>query len=297
VTATAACASADGDGEADGALAEVDVSDDVGTKPTVDLETPFALEASESRVVVEGEGEEVAEDDTISVEFLAINGTDGAELGSSYEQGPQTVTLNAQGGPPVLIDALTGRQVGDRLIIGLSPADSAPDPSDGASAPASVPQDTLLYVVDILDLVPSQAEGEQVTDLPAGLPTVETDGTGAVTGVSVPEETPPTDLVVQPLIVGEGDPVEADDTLQVQYWGVLWDGGETFDSSWERGAPASFPLTQVIAGWTQGLEGQPVGSRVLLLVPPDLGYGAEGQPPSIPADATLVFVVDILSAG
>ena len=82
--------------------------------------------------------------------------------------------------------------------------------------------------------------------------------------------------------------------MTIHYTGVLASDGTEFDSSWTRDAPATFPLTNLIQGWQQGLEGVTVGSRVVLQVPPDLGYGEAGSPPTIPADADLVFVIDVL---
>lgn len=270
----------------------VEVTGDVGTKPTVTIDSPLDLTASAANVLVEGDGDELSADDQASVQFALFNGTDGAELQSSYEQGSQTVDLDATNSLPAILNALIGQKVGSRLLIGLAPG-------DGPAADDTTPfkaEDTLLYIVDVIGTVPDTATGEEVTDIPDDLPSVEVDGDNRVTGVTVPGGDAPTDLVVQPLITGEGDPVTADQTLTVQYWGVLWDGGTTFDESWSAGQPATFPLSGVIAGWTEGLAGQTVGSRVLLVIPPDLGYGAEGQPPTIPADATLVFVVDILAA-
>ena len=78
------------------------------------------------------------------------------------------------------------------------------------------------------------------------------------------------------------------------YTGWLLDGTQ-FDSSWDRGASSSFSLDEVITGWKQGLAGHAVGSQVLLVVPPDLGYGDKDSG-KIPANSTLVFVVDILAA-
>lgn len=79
----------------------------------------------------------------------------------------------------------------------------------------------------------------------------------------------------------------------------MWDDpSKPFDSSWDRGQPFSFTpgAGEVIAGWDEGVKGQKVGSQVLLIVPADKGYGDAGSPPNIPGGATLVFVVDILSA-
>ena len=104
-------------------------------------------------------------------------------------------------------------------------------------------------------------------------------------------------LVAQTLIKGSGAAVKPSDTVTVQYKGWLLggDASKPFDSSWSRGGPATFSLSQVVKGWTNGLAGQTVGSQVLLVVPPSEGYGDTAQN-GIPANSTLVFVVDILSA-
>ena len=81
----------------------------------------------------------------------------------------------------------------------------------------------------------------------------------------------------------------------MQYKGVLWDGGKEFDSTYRRGQLTQFPLQQVVKGWAQGLTGKKVGSRVLLVIPPDLGYGDKAAGSGIPANSTLVFSVDILA--
>jgi peptidylprolyl isomerase len=123
---------------------------------------------------------------------------------------------------------------------------------------------------------------------------VSTD-TSAAPEISVPDGDPPSDLVVETVVEGDGEEVEAGDLLLADYTGVLWDGGEEFDSSWSRGeGPASFGIGtgQVIDGWDQGLVGQQVGDRVLLVIPPDLGYGEVESGP-IPPGSTLAFVVDI----
>ena len=96
------------------------------------------------------------------------------------------------------------------------------------------------------------------------------------------------------LVAGDGPKPEATDTVTTHYEGSLIDGS-VFDSSVARGTPASFPLNRVIRGWTEALQLMSVGSKWRLFIPPDLAYGARGAPPSIPADATLIFEVELLS--
>jgi peptidylprolyl isomerase len=117
--------------------------------------------------------------------------------------------------------------------------------------------------------------------------------------VEVPKGPAPDQLVVKDLKTGDGAEAKAGDQVSVQYVGVLYDGGKQFDSSWDRGRPFPFQLGsgQVIPGWDQGVEGMKVGGRRELIIPPDLAYGEQGQPPTIPGNATLVFVIDLVSVG
>ncbi len=136
------------------------------------------------------------------------------------------------------------------------------------------------------------------TQDPALLPTV-TGGFGEQPTVDVPAVAPPGQLVTQVLEEGDGDVVEKGDLLVANYAGHLWDNEKVFDSSFDRGEPAGFPIGvgQVIPGWDEALVGKNVGSRVLLVVPPDKGYGDQGSGDgSIPGGATLVFVVDLVGS-
>jgi peptidylprolyl isomerase len=103
----------------------------------------------------------------------------------------------------------------------------------------------------------------------------------------------PTDLVGADLVVGTGDVATLRATVQIHYVGALYVNGEVLDSSWEGGA-ATFPLDQVIPGFSRGIAGMRVGGRRELVIPSELGYGAAGAPPVIPGHATLVFVIDLL---
>jgi FKBP-type peptidyl-prolyl cis-trans isomerase len=110
----------------------------------------------------------------------------------------------------------------------------------------------------------------------------------------------PTSLKVEDLIEGNGAAAKAGDKLSVRYVGNLYDNNKEFDSSWKRGkAPFQFTLGQgqVIPGWDQGLLGMKVGGRRRLTIPADLAYGAQGQPPTIPPNAPLVFDVDLTKIG
>ncbi len=119
----------------------------------------------------------------------------------------------------------------------------------------------------------------------AGVPSID------FAGAEMPEG-----LVVEVLSAGDGPAVVEGQHITVHYSGWLWDGAK-FDSSFDRGESISFPIAYgaLIDGWVDGIVGQPVGSKLLLVVPPESGYGFRPMGP-IPAGSTLVFVVDVLEA-
>lgn len=105
---------------------------------------------------------------------------------------------------------------------------------------------------------------------------------------------PATELAVADVYLGQGDPVAPGATVTVNYVGVGQASGEIFDSSWQRGAPATFGLDGVISGWTQGLVGMQPGGRRLLVIPAELAYGDSPPSAAIAPGETLVFVVDLI---
>ncbi len=115
--------------------------------------------------------------------------------------------------------------------------------------------------------------------------------------VAVPTTAAPKTLVVKDLIKGTGKTATPGSTITVNYVGVLYKGAKQFDSSWKRHQTFTTALTtgNVISGWVNGIPGMKVGGRRELIIPPSLGYGKTGSPPTIPANATLVFVVDLLA--
>jgi peptidylprolyl isomerase len=116
--------------------------------------------------------------------------------------------------------------------------------------------------------------------------------------VTVPKGPAPTKLVVKDVIKGTGPAAKSGSNVTVNYVGVLYKGGKEFDSSWKRNQTFPFKLGQgaVIQGWDKGLVGMKVGGRRELIIPAALAYGKSGSPPTIPPNAALVFVVDLLGA-
>lgn len=257
--------------------------------PGVEFTKPLEVKEPTVKVVTEGSGDRVKANQIASISIVALSGKDGSTLEDTFPKDPEDLELNDElkTSSAVIYNAFVGAKVGSHLALAVPGAAAA----EGAEA-----QPTQLLVVKVLSAkdappVLDKPEGETVTP-PAGLPTVKDNDKG-IPEISVDGVAAPTALVSQDLIKGTGPEVKETDTLTVNYVGVALAGGKVFDSSFERGEKATFPLTGVIKGWTQGLAGKTVGSRVLLVIPKDLAYpdatAGSGQP-----EGDLVFVVDIL---
>lgn len=141
---------------------------------------------------------------------------------------------------------------------------------------------------------PSAPECEATTELPP-ITTTEDLATKPVT--EIPDAAPPCELYTRDVVVGQGAEATAGAQASVKYVGVLYDGGEEFDSSWSRGPEETLPFQLgapgIIPGFDQGVTGMKVGGRREIVIPSDLAYGPSGQGP-IPPGATLVFVIDLV---
>ncbi len=114
--------------------------------------------------------------------------------------------------------------------------------------------------------------------------------------ITIPEGEPPTELLIEDEVIGDGDEATIGKRVIVHYSGVAWSTGSEFDSSWDRGETFDFRLgaRAVIEGWDRGVKGMKVGGRRRLTIPPDLGYGSRGAGGVIKGGETLVFVVDLV---
>jgi peptidylprolyl isomerase len=277
------------------ALEAVQIEGEPGSEPTLTFDKPFDVSAPVAVVDTSGTGAELAEGQSLTLQYLAVTGDDATPLGSTWELGsPETLVMGDPQVVPALADVLIGQKVGVRVLF-AAPSGAATPATDTEAATEGHP--ATLMVIDVVDskLVPTRAEGEAVAPV-EGLPTVTLAENGEPS-ITVPAGmAAPTVLVAQPLITGAGPVVESGQTLTVQYSGWLMDG-TLFDSSWQNGAPltTAIGVGQVIQGWDEGLVGQTVGSQVLLVIPAALAYG-DVDKGSIPPSSDLIFVVDILDA-
>lgn len=273
-TGTAAadlCAAVAPSGEASESIT---VDGEFGEQSTATFTSPLEVTELQSTVVVEGEGDPVASGELVTYALTAFNAETGEQLGSfGYDDNP---VLPQQISPDNPLGQLLGcASPGTRVV---------------ATFPATESAGAEVYIVDLLDVVPGAAWGDPEAPVD-GMPTVELAENGAPT-ITIPEGDAPTDVEIAELKTGDGAVVESGDTVLVHYTGVKWSDGTVFDSSWDRGVPTSFQTTGVVAGFQQALEGQTVGSQVLVVIPPEFGYGAQDGHEL--QKETLVFVVDIL---
>ena len=273
-------------------LSSVTISGDQGEAPEVEWDGDFEADETTSDVLTEGDGDEVATGDKVLAHIWLGNGFDQKQAFSTYDTGqPETLTVDDKTLSAVFIEGLEGQTIGSRVAVAA--------PADEAFGEQGNPQlgignkDSILVVIDLMEMY----EEPKPTDVPPSKMPGVVEKKGEPTsldfsGLSKPKADG--ELLRTVLEEGDGKVLTPDSTITADYLGMVYGGKKPFDESFSK-EPAEFSLTGVVEGWTYGLSGLKVGTRVLLSIPPDLGYGAQDQP-NIPANSTLYFVVDIVSA-
>ncbi|GAA3780380.1 FKBP-type peptidyl-prolyl cis-trans isomerase [Streptomyces coacervatus] len=281
----------------EGPLPAITAGTKFGEKPTVAKGTGDPSKNLAVKTLIAGAGKTVAENDYVQAHYLGQIWNSAKVFDNSYDRKTPLIIQLAQGS---IIDGwrygLTGKKTGSRVQMAVPPTWGYG--TSGNSQAGIKGTDTLVFVVDVQATfnAKSSAKGTDVAQKDAALPKVGTNTDGAAPSIDIPKKTAPTKLVATYIIEGDGAVVGAQDSVLVQYKGVFWDSGKEFDSTYSRQALTSFGLQQVVKGWAQGLTGKKVGSRVLIVIPPKLGYG--DKPPAgsgIKKDSVLVFSVDILA--
>nr|WP_206686634.1 MULTISPECIES: FKBP-type peptidyl-prolyl cis-trans isomerase [Microbacterium] len=269
------------------AIGLIDVTGEFGD-PTVTVEPPVYVDETVFADEIVGEGRAVttrAQD--VQFTTAILNGKTGETLVTAPSQVlPVSQWATQYEGIAKMLECATE---GSR-IVGAVPADDLGE--QAATSLGVADGESAVFVIDLHTVYLAAADGvpQRMTD--NSLPQVVLAPDGRP-GIVVPDSDPPADLAVEVLKKGDGEEVTADSNVRVHYTGVTWAEREVFDSSWEKGASATFTLDGVVPGFAQALEGQTVGSQVLAVIPPELGYGDQASG-SIPAGSTLVFVIDIL---
>jgi len=292
-------AAADCKATASGAVSDsVKVTGDFGSKPKVSFDFPTTADTTQRTVLIKGKGNIAQDGDTVNVDFTLLNGATGKELTSTdYTEGSTTTfPIDAKQFLPGIVKTLECSAVGSRVVGVIPPDDSFGEA--GSSQLGVDPGQDIVFVVDVVSIAPpvdaplTEPDGK---DQPPtnGFPVVTIGADNSPT-ITIPDAAPPTELKIALLKKGTHAEVKDGDKVIVNYVGENWNTKKVFDSSFARGETATFSTSQVIAGFTAALVGQKVGSRVIVIIPPDKGYGAAGSPPDIGGTDTLVFVIDIL---
>jgi peptidylprolyl isomerase len=277
----------------------VRVSGSAGAAPTVTIPAGKASTNLVTKTLATGSGPMVAPTDSILANFAVYiwRGKTHRLLFSSYKTSPEVLPVMI--GLSGLQKALSYQRVGSRVMAVLPPQYGYGH--SGNTRLGVLSTDTMVWVIDVLkSFTPTQsATGQHIANGGGTLPEVS-QSVGSSPQIKISKSAPPTKLVVKTLIKGTGTPVKAGQAIVTRYVGSIWRTGKVFSDNWPTLASPSAPPSLFMLGqfpaWN-GLVGVPVGSRVMLVVPPAEGYGKAGQPSAgIKGTDTLVFVIDVLAA-
>lgn len=280
VGAPAGCAAENPAGDA----AElVTASGNFGSEPEVSFPTPILSDEIQTKLVTAGEGAQLTTGDVVDIQGVVYDGRTGDAISTTgFGEQLARVVVDEDSSLGLALKCLN---VGSRSVTVI------PNPEG----------ETQILVADIVRSFPGKADGAPQL-LTAGFPSVVTAPDGAP-GITIPPNTaPPTELKYQALLRGDGEVVEEGDTVVIQYTGVTWETENVFRSTWvppagtpeaaNPGMPANVTAGQELfgPGFAEALIGQPVGSQVIVVIPPS----AEGNPGGAAAGTTMVIVFDVL---
>ncbi|UDY25200.1 FKBP-type peptidyl-prolyl cis-trans isomerase [Nocardioides sp. Kera G14] len=272
----------------------VSISGTPGTAPTVKWKGQMStVESTDTKTLTEGSGDVVKKGESVNAYIWLGDGYSKKQSYSDYDnKASEVLTADSKSLSEVFEKLLVGSKIGSRQAAIASASDVFGDAGNTDLGIAN--EDPLLIIVDVI----SKAVTKPTDTTPDKVPSV-VQKKGKVTGLDFTGLTKP-DPTSGPFLratikQGSGATVTADDTVKVNYLGMVYGAKKPFDESYTK-TPAEFALSSVVKGWTYGLTGVKVGSRIVLQIPPVLGYGGDTSNAAIPANSTLYFVIDVLSA-
>ncbi|MDR0284426.1 MAG: FKBP-type peptidyl-prolyl cis-trans isomerase [Propionibacteriaceae bacterium] len=278
---------------ASASLDAITVSGAYGEAPTVTVPSPWAIDATRTKVLVQGDGATVPDTGIVEMNYYGVNARTGTLFDESFSSG-SSVAMSLAGTIPGFQKGLAGQQVGSRVLIAIPGADGY-DANGGQSSAGIEVGDTLVFVVDIVKTSVTEPTGaaQEVSD--ASLPTVTGDLNAPV--VTIPsKQDPPAASVTQLLVKGDGPVVQATDAVYVNYAEYVWKSGKLIRKTYGY-TPMQGLLSATLPGWQSALVGQTIGSRVMLVLTPADSYPDGNPKMGIDAGSTMVYVVDVLFAG
>ncbi len=295
IVGLAACGSEDSSRDAlteGGGADAVSISGDFGKSVEYKWDDQVTVEETTTEVPIEGDGEKVKDGQTVLTHLSIANGYDKMEVYSTFGQNAEQFQVGADL-IPALNGALDDQTLGSRIIIIAPPEDAFGEQGNPQLGIGN--GDSVIFVLDLMSVLPDGPSGKKVTPEPWMPKVVEKKGDPvSLDFAGTPK--PTDELQVGYLIRGKGKPAAKGDTIYVNYLGQVYGGKKKFDDSYSRGQAFAVTLGEggVVKGWEQGLEGVPVGSRVILAIPPELGYGKKGSG-DIKGTDTMYFVIDVLA--
>jgi peptidylprolyl isomerase len=289
----------------------VEVSGPVGEEPQIEWKAMLEPGKTQVEVVEEGDGPVLEKGDQVLTNVAISTDFSGDISYDTFgEDGALLLEVGTEKEPTQVIDLMTNliseqieagtTTVGTRIAAAVDAEEEFGDLSLNLSQLGIGNQDGFVVVAD-LEAVPLDGAEGKSSPPPSWAPEI-TYEKGEPTNLDSSAQPKPDakskKLLEAVLTQGTGPVVEKGDTIVVDYIGQLYDGDKPFDDGFARKEPTTFSIGVggVVKGWDQGLVGQKVGSRVLLQIPPALGYGKEGQGEDIPPNSTLYFVIDVLAA-
>jgi hypothetical protein len=296
LTALTACSGAESQGcenpmVSGNASSVVKATSALGTEPKIDFPTPITSKNTQKSTLIEGKGAPLTAGQPILFEATLLNGANGAVIDKTgYAKDSHNLLTLGQPGLPALSHGLECSRVGSRVVISSSAKDGGKTGGVGVDGKAG----SVVFVADITKAFLAKANGAPQSPQ-SGMPTVVLAPNGRP-GITVPQTNAPKSLKVNVLQAGTGQKIATGDSVVMKYTGVVWDqASSVFDSTWTKNQAVLIKVAKgsVVAGFEKGLVGQKVGSQLLLVIPPKDAYGAAGSG-AVPANSTIIFVVDIL---
>lgn len=286
-SAPGSAASCDRPTDSSGVLNTVSVSGAEGA-PNVTLSAPVYVDHTVAVDTTVGSGLRVTSDmQDVQFTITIMSGSTGQKILTSGTQvTPLSKWREQYAG---FAELMTCATQGSR-ILGAVPASALS--AEAAQGWGLTGADSIVVAIDLQKVYLAAADGTPQYNDRRGMPSVVLAPNGTP-GIIIPDTAPPSDLAVEVLKKGDGPAVGDGDQIRINYTGLTWADRKVFDSTWDKGASTAVTLDAVVPGFAQALKGQTVGSQILVVIPPSLGYG-DKTTSSIPAGSTLVFVIDVL---
>ena len=265
-----------------------------GAAPVINIPAGISSEKIETNILSEGKGIKFTGNQLVTLEYIGLNGSTNKAFQTSKFDGSDAASEYIKAGQQLdFCHALSGVKEGSLVAVYVPPMIA--HNGKGIAELKVGPSDSIVFIFKLVKVYLSKAIGSEQPQR-AGFPSVVRAVSGQP-GVTFLKSDAPTSQKTSVLIQGHGDALKLGQTITVHYTGFVWSTKVKFDSSWDNGQPAQFKLdsASLIPGFVDSLKGQKIGSQIITVIPPEKAYGAQEQQ-LIPANSTLVFVIDILGA-